>query len=82
MFGLDSMLPTKNVKLDLTWHKYASWLFYFSATVITVYLQEYLRTEPSQRNIDSTLIFLLHQRKEPESFTNVFPSWNKDMWKV
>lgn len=44
--------------------------------------QEYLRTEPSQRNIDSTLIFLVHQRKEPESFIDVFPSWNKNMWKV
>ncbi|XP_057374251.1 gelsolin, cytoplasmic-like [Daphnia carinata] len=43
--------------------------------------QEYLKTEPSQRSVDSTLIFMIHQRQEPESFTDVFPTWNRNMWK-
>ncbi|XP_057374206.1 gelsolin, cytoplasmic-like [Daphnia carinata] len=44
--------------------------------------QEYLKTEPSQRSVDSTLIFIIHQSQEPESFTDVFPTWNRNMWKV
>lgn len=44
--------------------------------------QEYLRTEPSERSSDSTLIFLIRQRQEPESFTAVFPAWDQDYWKV
>lgn len=42
--------------------------------------QEYLRTEPSERSIDSTLIFLIRQYQEPDSFKNVFPAW--ETWKV
>jgi len=42
--------------------------------------QEYLRTEPSQRAVDSTLIFLIRQRNEPENFKEIFPSWNDNMW--
>ena len=42
--------------------------------------QEYLRTEPSSRSVDSTLIFLIRQRQEPQSFKDVFPAW--DNWKV
>ncbi len=44
--------------------------------------QEYLRTEPSHRSSDSTLIFLIRQRQEPDNFAAVFPTWDPDYWKV
>ena len=45
-------------------------------------VQEYLRTEPSHRAADSTLIFLVRQRNEPENFKDIFPSWDDNMWEV
>jgi len=42
--------------------------------------QEYLRTEPSQRVVDSTPIFLIRQRNEPDNFKDIFPSWNDNLW--
>jgi len=44
--------------------------------------EEYLRTEPSHRAADSTLIFLVRQRNEPENFKDIFPSWDDNMWEV
>lgn len=44
--------------------------------------QEYLRTEPSQRVVDSTPIFLIRQRNEPDNFKDIFPSWNDNLWEV
>jgi len=48
--------------------------------MIVFQTKEYLRTEPSQRAVDSTLIFLIRQRNEPENFKEIFPSWNDNMW--
>ena len=50
--------------------------------MIVFQTKEYLRTEPSQRAVDSTLIFLIRQRNEPENFKEIFPSWNDNMWQV
>jgi len=33
----------------------------------------YLRTDPTQRNEDNTLIFNVKEGNEPTSFTNLFP---------
>ena len=38
-----------------------------------IFSQGYLRTDPTQRNEDNTLIFTIKEGKEPRSFTNLFP---------
>lgn len=43
--------------------------------------QDYLRTEPSDRSADATLVFMCRQEEEPDNFKLIFPDWNDNMWK-
>ncbi|XP_059482948.1 gelsolin, cytoplasmic isoform X2 [Neocloeon triangulifer] len=42
--------------------------------------EEYLKTDPTDRNHDKALIFTLRQGHEDKSFTSLFPSWDDNMW--
>ena len=48
----------------------------------TSLLQEYIRTDPTDREKDSTVIFAVKQGMEPEAFKLLFPSWSDVFWQV
>ena len=41
--------------------------------------QNYIDTDPTERNSCNTLIFTVFQGEEPKSFTSDFPTWNVSM---
>ncbi|CAG0902194.1 unnamed protein product [Darwinula stevensoni] len=43
--------------------------------------EEYIRTDPTDREKDSTVIFAVKQGMEPEAFKLLFPSWSDMFWK-
>jgi hypothetical protein len=45
-------------------------------------LQEYLKSDPTDRSHELALIFTLKQGHEPVSFTSLFPSWDASLWEV
>jgi hypothetical protein len=57
---------------------------HFTATTYygLVILQEYLKSDPTDRSHELTLIFTLKQGHEPVSFTSLFPSWDASLWEV
>lgn len=42
--------------------------------------ENYIKTDPTERTLDSTVILRINQGEEPAAFTAIFPSWNQDMW--
>jgi len=44
-------------------------------------LQEYLKSDPSERD-DSTPIYSIKQGREPPTFTGFFGAWDLDLWNV
>ncbi|KAJ9583648.1 hypothetical protein L9F63_022014, partial [Diploptera punctata] len=42
--------------------------------------EEYLKSDPTDRSHELTLIFTLKQGDEPMSFTSLFPSWDPSLW--
>ncbi|XP_067013400.2 gelsolin, cytoplasmic isoform X2 [Anabrus simplex] len=42
--------------------------------------EEYLKTDPSDRNHALNVIFTIKQGEEPASFKTLFPSWDPKMW--
>jgi len=44
--------------------------------------EEYLKSDPTDRSHELTLIFTVKQGDEPVSFTAVFPSWDSNLWEV
>lgn len=42
--------------------------------------EQYLKSDPSDRSFELTLIFTLKQGDEPLSFTSLFPSWDPSLW--
>jgi len=44
--------------------------------------EEYLKSDPTDRSQELTLIFTVKQGDEPVSFTALFPSWDSSLWEV
>jgi gelsolin len=44
--------------------------------------EEYLKSDPTDRSHELTLIFTVKQGDEPVSFTAMFPSWDSSLWEV
>ncbi|XP_071551648.1 gelsolin, cytoplasmic isoform X2 [Panulirus ornatus] len=42
--------------------------------------ENYIKTDPTERTLDSTVILRINQGEEPAAFTSIFPAWNPDMW--
>ncbi|XP_069161858.1 gelsolin, cytoplasmic isoform X3 [Procambarus clarkii] len=42
--------------------------------------ENYVKTDPTERTLDSTVILRVTQGEEPAAFTAIFPAWNPDMW--
>lgn len=42
--------------------------------------EEYIRTDPTDRNLDNTLILVVKQGEEPDSFKSFFNSWDPELW--
>ncbi|GFG33063.1 hypothetical protein Cfor_12089 [Coptotermes formosanus] len=42
--------------------------------------EEYLKSDPTDRSHELTLIFTVKQGDEPVSFTALFPSWDASLW--
>jgi len=42
--------------------------------------EDYIRGDPTERNLDNTVIIKLHQGEEPPAFTSVFSKWDTDLW--
>lgn len=42
--------------------------------------EDYIRTDPTERSLDNTVIITVKQREEPKGFTALFDSWNVDLW--
>lgn len=47
----------------------------------SLYLQEYLETDPSGRDAD-TPVYVVKQGFEPPTFTGFFGVWDQDLWVV
>jgi len=45
-------------------------------------VENYIRTDPTDRSLDSTVILQLHQGEEPRAFTAVFEHWDPQLWKT
>nr|XP_045622592.1 gelsolin, cytoplasmic-like [Procambarus clarkii] len=44
--------------------------------------ENYVKTDPTERTLDSTVILRVTQVEEPAAFTAIFPAWNPDMWQL
>ncbi|KAA0186575.1 hypothetical protein HAZT_HAZT004260 [Hyalella azteca] len=42
--------------------------------------QDYVKTDPTDRSLEKTVILRVNQGEEPVAFTSIFPSWNPNMW--
>lgn len=42
--------------------------------------EDYVRTDPTERNLDNCVILKVKQGEEPQSFTSIFKTWNPNMW--
>lgn len=42
---------------------------------------EYVKTDPTQRDLDNTSIITVNQNQEPDAFTALFDKWDADLWK-
>lgn len=47
-----------------------------------LYLQLYIRTDPSERSEETVPIIKIHQGHEPRSFKRLFPAWEDSIWEV
>ncbi|XP_067616887.1 gelsolin-like [Eurosta solidaginis] len=45
-------------------------------------VKKYIKQEPTDRTVDSVSVIRITQGKEPRVFTRMFPTWDKDYWKV
>ncbi|CAG0921435.1 unnamed protein product [Notodromas monacha] len=46
------------------------------------YKSEYIKTDPTERSLDNTVIFAVKQGMEPVAFKSVFPKWDDALWDV
>ena len=51
----------------------------FFLTIEICEFQNYIDSDPTERNSCNTLIFTVFQGEEPKSFTSDFPTWNVSM---
>ncbi|XP_068226728.1 gelsolin, cytoplasmic isoform X2 [Palaemon carinicauda] len=42
--------------------------------------ENYIRTDPTERTLSSTVLVRVNQGEEPAAFTSIFPAWNPDLW--
>ncbi|CAM1301688.1 Gel (predicted) [Pycnogonum litorale] len=42
--------------------------------------EDYVKTDPTDRSLDNTVIIKVKQDSEPAAFTALFDSWNPNMW--
>ncbi|XP_063598696.1 LOW QUALITY PROTEIN: gelsolin, cytoplasmic-like [Penaeus indicus] len=42
--------------------------------------ETYIKTDPTERTLASTVLLRVNQGEEPAAFTSIFPAWNSDMW--
>nr|XP_027221280.1 gelsolin, cytoplasmic-like [Penaeus vannamei] len=42
--------------------------------------ETYIKTDPTERTLASTVLLRVNQGEEPAAFTSIFPAWNPDMW--
>lgn len=42
--------------------------------------KNYIKTDPTERSLDTTVILRINQGEEPAAFTAIFPAWNPDLW--
>jgi hypothetical protein len=45
-------------------------------------LQEYIEDDGLERTVDSAIVVVVKQNKEPKVFKKLFPEWDTDMWNV
>lgn len=46
------------------------------------FLKDYVRSDPSGRTLDDTMIIQVKQGYEPLNFTGHFQAWDRDKWSV
>uniref|UniRef100_A0A4D5R9Y8 Gelsolin, cytoplasmic n=1 Tax=Scolopendra viridis TaxID=118503 RepID=A0A4D5R9Y8_SCOVI len=44
--------------------------------------EEYVRTDPTERTLDNTVIITVKQTEEPSSFKSLFKRWDNNYWNV
>ncbi|XP_067138441.1 gelsolin, cytoplasmic-like isoform X3 [Centruroides vittatus] len=42
--------------------------------------EDYIRTDPTERTLDNTVIITIKQGEEPATFIAIFDEWNSNMW--
>lgn len=63
-------------------HPHMNIIFEIKIVFYLVKFQEYLKSDPTDRSHELTLIFIVKQGDEPASFTSLFPSWDPSLWEV
>lgn len=44
--------------------------------------EDYIKADPTERNLENTVFITVKQEQEPKSFTSLFKHWDVNMWKV
>lgn len=42
--------------------------------------ENYIKSDPTERSLDNTVMVRIKHNEEPAAFTSIFPSWNPEMW--
>jgi hypothetical protein len=45
-------------------------------------VENYIRSDPTDRSLDNTVILQIHQGEEPRAFTSVFKHWDPQLWET
>ena len=53
---------------------------YFAS--LFLFLKDYVRSDPSGRTLDDTMIIQVKQGYEPLNFTGHFQAWDREKWSV
>lgn len=49
---------------------------------IIIVLQKYIKSEPTERTIDTVSVIRISQGSEPRVFKRMFPVWEESFWQV
>lgn len=78
MVKLDWTMGTKELNF-----KYSYFISSFYMDVIFfVCTQDYVKSDPSGRTLEDTMIIQVKQGYEPLNFTGHFQAWDRDKWSV
>ena len=56
--------------------------WFYELPLFPRFLKDYVRSDPSGRTLDDTLIIQVKQGYEPLNFTGHFQAWDRDKWSV